>query len=85
MIDFAKPDFAADLKDLYDVALTLAKYEKFFGTRKLSVKRVSDWDCPGFWWQKTGQNFWKCVFISSNYGKKRLWFYNVILQLKEVV
>ena len=35
MIDFAKPDSAADLKDLYDVALTLAKYEKFFGTGKL--------------------------------------------------
>ena len=35
MIDFAEADFAADLKDLYDVALTLAKYEKFFGTKKL--------------------------------------------------
>ena len=35
MIDFAKPDSAADLKDFYNVALTRPKYEKFFGTRKL--------------------------------------------------
>ena len=35
MIDFAKPDFAADRKASYEVVLTLAKYAKFFGTRKL--------------------------------------------------
>ena len=37
MIDFVQPDSAADLKDFYNVALTLAEYsyEKFFGMGKL--------------------------------------------------
>ena len=35
MIDFAKSDSAADLKDLYDIVLTFTKFENFFGMGKL--------------------------------------------------